>query len=113
MTHATKSIVRMLNDNDAIVRSTVTENEIAYYAVDDLVNQKTLHIPVSEIDLTFLTADTTNGVQEGNDEDVCTGDPVRQSVFFASLEDLADDECIGSYVTYQMLEKIKSVYGIS
>lgn len=112
MTHAEKTIARLLNDGNAIVRSTVEQDGIAYYVVDDLVEQKTIHIPVSGITLYFLTADTTNGVQVGNEEDAISGDPLSQDDFFEALKDLADDKCIGSYVTYQMREKVEEIYGI-
>lgn len=116
MTHSEKTIARILNEGNAIVRSTVSfddESGLKYYAVDDLVEQKTLHIPVSEITLYFLTADTTNGVQTGNEEDVATDDPMRQEDFYHALRSLCDSRCICSYVTHQMLDRINNVYGVN
>jgi hypothetical protein len=113
MSHAEKTIDILINDGTAIVRSIVTENGIQYYAVDDLIEQKTLHIPTSEMTLYFLTADTTNGVQSGNGENVCTSDPISQNDFFDSLKTLSDEDCIGSYVTYQMYNNVEKIYGIT
>lgn len=108
-----KTIARMLNDGEGIVRTTVIHEGIKYYVIDDLVEQKTLHIPTSEITLYYLTADDTNGVQEGNDETVITSGPLNQDDFYASLIALDDNACIGAYVTYQMRDKIACTYGIS
>lgn len=64
-------------------------------------------------DKIFLTADTVNGVQEGNDESVLTeGGLMDESFFFDRLSRCSDDECIGAYVSLGTYKKIKAEYGI-
>jgi hypothetical protein len=64
-------------------------------------------------DKIFLTADTVNGVQEGNDESVLTeGGLMDEEYFFDSLHTCSDDECIGAYVSIDTYKKIKAKYGI-
>jgi len=61
----------------------------------------------------FLTADTVNGVQEGNGEGALTeGGLMDEKYFFDALKTCGNGECIGAYVSPDIYDRIKQVYGI-
>lgn len=107
----TRKLITMLDSGDARITGTCLHDGGCYYVIDDLVNQKTRHALVDELDVTYLEADTVNGLT-AESEPSTHADIVPQRVFFDSLGDLGDDEMIGAYVTRSMYDKIESTYGI-
>ncbi len=102
----------MLDSGAARITGTCLDEGEYYYVIEDLVHQTTRHALVDKLDVTYLEADTTNGVTEES-EPSTYADIVPQGVFFASLRDLEDADLIGAYVTRSMYDQIESTYGLS
>ncbi len=108
----TRNIIAMLDSGAARITGTCLDNGGHYYVIEDLVHQKNRHALVDKLDVTYLEADTVNGVAKES-EPSTYADIVPQGVFFARLRDLEDADLIGAYVTRSMYDKIKSRYGIN
>ncbi len=101
----------MLDRGDAHITGTCLDEGEYYYVIEDLVHQTTRHALVDELAVTYLEADTTNGVTKES-EPSTYADIVPQGFFFGSLRDLEDDDLIGAYVTRSMYDQIESTHRI-